>query len=167
MVLVTYASRHGSTVEIAQAVADALVGEGLDAVVLPAHDVMTLDAYEAVVLGSSIYVGQLHRDALRFLERHAAALRTTPFAVFGAGPRTLDPDDVLHSRIQVVKALNEFVELEPVAITVFGGVVDPTVLRWPFNRMEPSDARDWAAVAAWARGLARCKEFRPPAVKAL
>ena len=42
----------------------------------------------------------------------------------------------------------------PVAVTIFGGVVDPEQLRFPFSRMAPSDARDWDAIAAWADEVA-------------
>ena len=45
-------------------------------------------------------------------------------------------------------------ELEPVATAVFGGVFDPSQLRFPFNRMPAADARDWDAIRAWADGLA-------------
>jgi menaquinone-dependent protoporphyrinogen oxidase len=164
MVLVAYATKHGSTREVAEAIADALAGDGMAATVRPAVEVLDLTSYDAVILGSAIYTGRLHRDALRFLERHRRTLAAMPFAMFAAGPRTLEPDDVLHSRIQVMKTLQEFPELDPAAVTIFGGVVDPTVLRWPFNRMPASDARDWDAIATWARGLAGCREFRSPPV---
>jgi menaquinone-dependent protoporphyrinogen oxidase len=58
------------------------------------------------------------------------------------------------SREQLDHALAKASWLTPVAIEVFGGVIDPTKLRFPFNRMPASDARDWEAIRAWASNLA-------------
>ena len=160
MILVAYASKHGSTREVAERIADVFTDEGAPATVRPAVEVHDLTPYDAVVLGSAIYTGRLHHDALRFLERHRTTLAHLPFAIFAGGPRTLDPDDVLHSRIQVMKTLQEFPELDPTAVTIVGGVIDPTVLRWPFNRMPQSDARDWDAISDWSRALVHDHEFR-------
>ena len=51
-VLVTVASKHGSTYEIAKAIGFELATRGLDASVVPVQDVQTIDEYDAVVLGS-------------------------------------------------------------------------------------------------------------------
>jgi hypothetical protein len=45
-------------------------------------------------------------------------------------------------------------ELEPLSVAIFGGVVDPAKLPFPLNRMPASDARDWAAIEAWAEEVA-------------
>jgi hypothetical protein len=45
-------------------------------------------------------------------------------------------------------------EVKPYAVAVFGGVIDPHSLRFPFNRFPASDARDWGAIRAWATELA-------------
>ena len=42
----------------------------------------------------------------------------------------------------------------PHFVTVFGGVVDPEKLRFPFNHMPKSDARDWSQIEAWAGQVA-------------
>jgi hypothetical protein len=59
----------------------------------------------------------------------------------------------------VLKTVREFPELEPQTVAIFGGVIDPGELRWPFNRMKPSDARDWSAIRAWATELADSPRF--------
>ena len=33
-------------------------------------------------------------------------------------------------------------------------MIDPAKLRFPFNRMAASDARDWEAIAGWADEVA-------------
>jgi menaquinone-dependent protoporphyrinogen oxidase len=148
-VLVAYATKHGSTGEVAEAVADALRTDGHDVELSAAAEVRTVDGYDAVVLGGAIYTGRLHRDAARFLKRHRHALEAKPLAVFALGPKSLDAADVASSRAQLDSALARFPELAPVAVAIFGGVLDPAQHRFPLNHLPASDARDWDAIRAW------------------
>jgi menaquinone-dependent protoporphyrinogen oxidase len=157
-VLVAYATKRGSTREVAEAVAATLSGQGLDVDVEPASSVASIASYDAVVLGGALYTGRWHRDARAFLERHRVALATREVAVFGMGPQTLDEQDVAGSRAQLDRALARMPEVVPVAVAIFGGVVDPDRLRFPFNRMPASDARDWDAIEAWAKEVAAAFE---------
>ena len=152
-VLVTYASKHGSTAEVAEVIAAALVEQGLAVDVRRAEEVEETTRYGGVVLGGALYMGRLHRDARRFLSRHREALSKLPVAVFAMGPKTLDAKDVAGSRAQLDHALERVSEVEPFSVAVFGGVVDPKELDFPFNRMPASDARDWDAIHAWAEEL--------------
>lgn len=153
-VLVAYASKRGSTREVAEAIAETLRRHGLSVEIEPAGAVASVEDYGAVVLGGSLYMGRLHADARRFLDAHRAALARRPLAVFAMGPQTLEESDVAGSRAQLDKALAKVPELEP-AVAVFGGVVDPSKLRFPLSRLPASDARDWDAIAAWAAEIAR------------
>lgn len=45
-------------------------------------------------------------------------------------------------------------DLTPVSVTIFGGVVDPARLRFPFSRMPATDARDWDAIGDWTDDVA-------------
>ena len=149
-VLVAYASRAGSTREVANRVADRVDVAGICVDVQSADAVTDLDPYDGVVLGGALYMGRLHRDARRFLRRHRTRLAQIPFAMFAMGPLTLDEDDVRGSRAQLEAALKKVPDVRPMLDGIFGGVVDPTKLRFPFNRMPASDARDWAAIDEWA-----------------
>lgn len=165
-VLVAYGSKHGSTREIAEAIAEAFRAEGLDA---RAESALTADprGARAVVVGAALYTGRLHAHAVRFLERHEHTLAELPLAVFGSGPRTLEPEDVTSSLRQLRSGLNAAVpRLRPVSLTIFGGAIDPHRLRWPLSRMQASDARDWDDVRAWATELAHRPDFAPaPAIR--
>jgi menaquinone-dependent protoporphyrinogen oxidase len=149
--LVTYASKHGSTREVAERVAEVMRGAGADVDVMPAAEVGHLRGYETVVLGGALYAGRLHKDARRFLARHRDALSVRRVAVFALGPQKLEQS--AGSRTQLDRALAKVPEIEPIAVAIFGGVIDPDKLRFPFNRMPASDARDWAAIEAWAAAL--------------
>ena len=159
-ILVAHASRHGSTREVAEAVAATLRAHDFAVDVMAAGEVGLLRQYAGVVLGGALYTGRLHKDARGFLARHRDALAGRTLAVFALGPRTLAPDDIAGSRAQLDRALRGVPELVPVSVAVFGGVVKPENLRFPFNRMPASDARDWAAIDAWAGELAL--RFSPP-----
>jgi menaquinone-dependent protoporphyrinogen oxidase len=151
--LVAYASKHGSTREVAERVAEVMRRSGLDVDVMPAANVGHLRGYDPVVLGGALYTGRLHKDARSFLARHRDALSVRSVAVFAMGPRTNEPADVAGSRAQLDRTLAKTPEIEPVSVAIFGGVVDPDKLRFPFNRMPASDARDWPAIEAWAAAL--------------
>jgi menaquinone-dependent protoporphyrinogen oxidase len=153
-VLIVYASRKGSTREVAEAIADRLEVDGLRTVVQPASDRADVGRFDAVVIGGALYMGRWHRDARRFLHRHRGVLGTIPVAVFAMGPTTMDDHTMASSLEQLERGLASAREVSPVAVGVFGGVIDPARLRFPFNRMPPSDARDWDAISAWADDLA-------------
>jgi menaquinone-dependent protoporphyrinogen oxidase len=153
-VLVAYASKHGSTREVAERVAEVMRGAGLDVDVMAAADVGLLRGYDTVVLGGALYTGRLHKDARRFLARHREALSVRSVAVFAMGPKSLEPSEVSGSRGQLDRALAKTPEIEPTSVAIFGGVVDPGKLRFPFSRMPASDARDWHAIETWAAELA-------------
>jgi len=152
VVLVAYASKHGSTRELAERVCETIQATGLRAHVRPAQGVEDLDAYSAVILGGALYMGRLHRHAHRFLRRYEAALAERPFAVFGSGPTDEEPAHWAQAREQLHAALARY-DLDPVAVEVFGGRLDPSELHFPLNRMPAGDVRDWPAIIVWARSL--------------
>jgi menaquinone-dependent protoporphyrinogen oxidase len=159
-VLVGYATRHGSTQEVAEAVAATLRECGLAVDIQPIREVRALTGYGAVVLGAPLYMFRWHKDALRFLSRHRDALTERPVAVFALGP-THDPHDEEEwqdSWSQLNKELAKHPWFKPVALEMFGGKYDPAKLRFPINLLagkEPaSDVRDWTAIRAWATNLA-------------
>jgi menaquinone-dependent protoporphyrinogen oxidase len=153
-ILVAYATKRESTHEVAAAVAARLRALGHDVDVRPAGEIGTLEPYRAVVLGGALYAGRWHRDARHFLAKHRDELARIPIAVFAMGPLKLEPKDVEGSRRQLDHALAKERDLEPMSVAIFGGVIDPAKLRFPLNRMEAADARDWDAIRSWADELA-------------
>jgi menaquinone-dependent protoporphyrinogen oxidase len=152
--LIAYASKHGSTHEVAEQVADVLRAGGLDVDVRAASSVEDVDAYDAVVIGGALYMGHWHRDARRLLNRLGDKLHERPVFVFGMGPIDLEQKSVEGARKQVDHALAKVPEVEPVSVAIFGGVVHPGELHFPFNHMHETDARDPEAIRAWADDIA-------------
>src|SRR3990172_12556259 len=81
-ILVTYASRIGSTAEVAEAIGQTLAESGAQVEVLPMQDVKDLAPYQAVVAGSAIRGGEWLPEAMQFVQTHQAALDQKPFAAF-------------------------------------------------------------------------------------
>lgn len=92
-VIVVYATKHGSTQQVAGAVADALRAHGAQLTLGPARAMRDpVAGYGLVVLGAPLYSGRWHRDAHRFLKRHRGELAAVPVAVFGMRPRSDTPE---------------------------------------------------------------------------
>jgi menaquinone-dependent protoporphyrinogen oxidase len=149
-ILVAYATKHEATHEVAETLAARMRERGAEVDVRTAAEVGMLEPYGAVVLGGALYMGRWHRDARRFLARHRDDLAHLPIAVFAMGPLEMTPTDVAGSRRQLDRALARTPDLHPVAVAIFGGVVDPAKLHFPFTHMNATDARDWDAIRAWA-----------------
>jgi menaquinone-dependent protoporphyrinogen oxidase len=159
-VLVAYATRYGSTQEVAEAIAETLREQGLGVEVQPVREVRTLEGYGAVVLGAALYMYRWHKDARRFLSRHRKTLSELPVAIFALGPvkSPRDEEEWRGSQDQLDGELAKHPWLKPVAVEILGGKFDPALLRFPMNLFagsEPaSDSRDWEAIRAWASELA-------------
>ena len=158
-VLVGYATRYGSTQEVAEAIAAALRECGLAVDIQPLRQVRSLGGYRGVVLGAPLFMFRWHKDAIQFLSRSRKALAERPVAIFALGP-THEPHDEQEwrdSRAQLDKELAKFPWLTPIAVEMFGGKYDPTKLRFPINllagKVPATDLRDWTAIRAWGAGL--------------
>jgi menaquinone-dependent protoporphyrinogen oxidase len=157
-ILVVYASKHGSTREVAIAIGDRLYDDGHGVDVLDAMDAPSPAGYDGVVVGGSIYMGRWHAAARRYLRRHGKLLAALPLGVFALGPLTMSDHDVYGTRKQLDAALAKAPALAPDLVAVFGGVIDPAKLPFPFKRMPETDARDWPAIRAWANDMAAVVE---------
>lgn len=158
-ILVTWATRSGSTAEVAESIVATLRAGGLEVERRPVRDVHSLDGYSAVVLGIPLYMMRLHRDGRRFLAAFRGELPAHPVALFVLGPVHDKEEEFVAARRQLAKQLGKFPWFAPVAREVFGGRWDPATLGFPFNMLPAmknvpaSDARNWTAIHAWAETL--------------
>lgn len=79
--LLVYATRHGSTREVADAVAEELRAAGHEVDQRPAAEAPSPAGYDAVVVGGPMIMGW-HRQAVRYLKKHRADLERLPTALF-------------------------------------------------------------------------------------
>lgn len=164
-VLVAYATRYGSTGEVAEAIGARLRGQGLAVDVKPVKEARPDDGYAAVVFGAPFYLGSMLKEARAFLEKRRTALEKQPIAVFALGP-TSAADDLQEASAQLDKALEKMPWLQPVSAEMFVGKYDPARLGFkdkliaappasPLHGLGPRDDRDWKTIDAWADGLVR------------
>jgi menaquinone-dependent protoporphyrinogen oxidase len=152
-VLIAYATKHGSTHEVAETVAAHLAQAGVEAHTVPADRVRSLDEFEAVVLGAPIYLGRWHHDARAFLRRFRSELATRPLAVFALGPISDSSEQWDGARQQLYRALAHAPGVEPVTVGLFGGAIVPETLHFPFSHVPAGDLRDWDSIRAWTERL--------------
>jgi menaquinone-dependent protoporphyrinogen oxidase len=158
-ILVAYATRSGSTAEVAQAITADFREQGIVAELHPAKEVLALQEFGALVLCVPLYLGRFHADARRFLSAHRAAISQMPVALIVLGPVQQEANDWAGARSQLEKQLARHPWLAPVACEIVGGRFDPALLGFPYTmlpalkKMPASDTRDWTAIHALARKL--------------
>ena len=166
-VLVAYASKHGSTAEIAAAVASGLRESGVHAQALEVGEVSSLEDYDAVVLGSAVYMKRWRGEARRFLHAHRSELAERPFWIFSSGPVGAPDGEPDADWVEPPKVVAQAEELGVRGHVVFGGRVPEHGGGFAARAMakgipqEFQDRRDWDEIERWARSVA--DELRPAA----
>ena len=158
-VLVTFATRYGSTREVAQSIADTLKESGIEVDFQLIREVRSVEKYQAVVLGAPLYMFRWHKDTRRFLSKHRKEIVQRPIAIFALGPIHDEEKEWQDVQKQLDKALAKYPWLNPAAVEIFGGRFDPARLRFPYSflpamrKIPASDIRDWAKIKSWAENL--------------
>jgi menaquinone-dependent protoporphyrinogen oxidase len=163
-ILVTYASRAGSTGEVAKAIGKTLSESGGQVDVLAMQDVKDLAPYRAVVAGSAIRSSKWLPEAAEFIQTHHVALSQKPFAMFTvcitlAMSNTDQYRSVVSSWVAPVRA-----QVKPVSEAFFAGMLDFSKLPLNLDTLKlratvalgifpKADRRDWNAIRQWATDL--------------
>ena len=155
-VLVAVASRHGSTREIGEAAAEVLRGAGFHVDVADPDDVETVEPYQAVLLGSSVYVGRWAASARALVDRGACGLSRRPVWLFSSGPvgtplaPEADPEEVpgVLARIQARGHKTFPGRLDNGAL----GLAERAAVA--LLQAEQGDFRVWPDVEDWASSIA-------------
>jgi menaquinone-dependent protoporphyrinogen oxidase len=161
-VLVTAASKHGATREIAERIACTLDQSGVSAEFVDIDGVSDLSSYDACVVGSGIYLGNWLKDARRFLDANADELAQRPTWLFASGsivgepPAADDPDALRPGLVETLVATTHAREHK-----LFAGKLDKSKLglleRAAVRGAHASegDHRDWDEIDRWAEQIAR------------
>ena len=161
-VLVTVASKHGATAEMATALAGFLEesaaarGNALSAVAVPVERRPDPSRYDAVVLGSGVYAGRWLEPARHYAAEHASALRCRPVWLLSSGPigEPPFPPDEPHDAGPVAASVGARGHrvlpgrLDKALLSI-GERAMVTAMRAPVG-----DFRDWPALRAWAEEIA-------------
>ncbi len=163
-ILVTYASRTGWTVGVAEAIGKTLAERGASVDVLPMREVKDLSVYHAVVAGSAINGGEWLPEAMQFVQTNKTALNSMPFAAFLVC-MTLTMRNAAQYRSHVATWLGSVRALvRPVSEGLFAGGLDikkiPSAgdrlkfrLSVLFGAWKEGDHRDWEAIRKWAEDI--------------
>lgn len=170
-VLVAYETAHGSTEEIAEAVAATLRECGAEADVRRCREIEAVEGYDAFIVGAPVWGGNWLRPARAFVTRFEETLAAHPVAYFHTSGAAGDPDQ----RDDVVRIMNEHLpaygpSVRPVDIAAFGGVIDYDRYNFALRLVIKAvvgrgggptsgrhDLRDWDAIRRWARTM--CEAF--------
>jgi menaquinone-dependent protoporphyrinogen oxidase len=163
-ILVTYASRAGSTAEVAEAIGKTLAEGGRQVDVIPMNDVKDLSPYGAVVAGSAIRGSKWLPEAVQFIQTHRSTLAQKQFAMFTVCiTMAMKNADKYRSGVMgwiaPVRAM-----VKPLSEGLFAGVLDFSKLpvNWDtlmlrisvaFGIFPRGDHRDWNAIRSWAENL--------------
>ncbi|MFW5869039.1 MAG: flavodoxin domain-containing protein [Armatimonadota bacterium] len=178
--LVAYETAHGSTEEIAQAMAETLRECGAEADVKRCREVREVEDYDAFIVGAPVWGGNWLKPARAFVARFEETLAERPVAYFHTSGAAGEPDQ----RDEVVRIMNERLpeyapSVEPVDVAAFGGVIDydryniglkllmkAVVGRGRGPTSGRHDMRDPDAIRAWTEEMLAAFEERPPALPA-
>lgn len=163
-ILVTYASRAGSTAEIAETVSKTLSQDGVQIELLPMQDVKNISSYSAVVAGSAIRNSKWLPEAMDFVQTHRAELAKKPFATF-----TVCITLAMSNSDQYRQAVREWTApvrtlVQPMSEGLFAGKLDFHKLPVTFATLKlrlvvalgifpKDDRRNWNAIRTWAENL--------------
>ena len=167
-VLVAYASKYGATKEIAEKIGQVLEDAGFAVDVLPVDQVTDVESYQAVVLGSAVYIGGWRKGAAKFLRVNEKALAEKMVWLFSSGPTGPGDPIELVKGWRFPKALQHIADrVKPRDIVLFQGAAFPEKLsainRWMMKKVKAplGDFRDWNSISAWAGTIAaKLKEIR-------
>jgi len=164
-VLVAYASKAGSTKEIAEFIGEELRACGIDADVQGVETATNLAGYDAFVVGSALYTFHWLKEARKFVSKNHAALASRPVWIFSSGPTGRKTTDSKGRDLREVSGPKEVEELKglfhPLDHRVFFGAFFPDRLkgtaglfaRW-IPKDETGDFRDWKEIEGWTRSIA-------------
>lgn len=158
-VLVAYASKYGSTGGVADAIGKELCSRGMAADVLLIKNVRNISSYQAVVVGSAIYMGKWMSEASDFIKENREVLRQVPVAYFLVCMNLAEPTETKRAEVATYTdpILKAVPEIKPAAIGTFAGALDYNNLSWIYKKVLKSkgspegDFRNWDAIRAWAR----------------
>ena len=158
-ILVAYASKCGSTAEIADVIGQVLHEQGASVDVSPVDKVTDISEYQAIVVGSAIRMGKCLSEAKKFVQTHQKALQEKSSAYFAVCLSLHeDSDEKRREAEHYLDALREMAE--PQATAVFAGKMDFSRLSF-LDRMivkmvksPEGDFRTWEVIRVWAASLA-------------
>jgi menaquinone-dependent protoporphyrinogen oxidase len=167
--LVTYASKAGSTKEVAEFISDSLSASGFETIVLNVNKVKNVNMFDAIIIGTPLRFDKPVHDSISFVQRYSNDLKKIPVACFALGSSMkykLNGD-----RDKVINMLNPLLSKipEPFEIGLFGGKINYERLSWFWKflaekdnsgLMDEGDWRDWEEIESWIDNIKRFEALK-------
>lgn len=154
-ILVTASSKHGSTDEVADAIARRLETAGHAVDRIAPDDVESVDSYDAVVCGSPVYILQWMDGAHHFMERFSAQLKDKPVWAFSVGMNGVPK----HAPQDATRIGPLLTRIKARDVHMFAGRYKPSLLTLRERSVArlagvvEGDFRDWGEVEKWADSI--------------
>jgi menaquinone-dependent protoporphyrinogen oxidase len=155
-VLVSVASKHGSTAEIGQSIGSVLERRGHQVTFLAPETVEEVHTFGAVVLGSAVYAGHWMKPALQMVERFSEQLQRRPVWIFSSGPIG-DPPKPEEDPVDVAGVV---AATQARSHRLFAGKLDKSKLGFAERAIVTAlhapygDFRSWTDIEAWGEEIA-------------
>lgn len=156
--MVTYATKCGSTNEIAEEIGKDMRKSGHEVDVFPISGIGNIEHYKGVVIGSGIRVGKIYPEVIDFVKKHKDQLKKARVAYFlDCLTLSVVSEKNRTTAESYVKPLRLIVA--PISVGLFAGKVDfkkvPAVARLALKvmRVREGDYRKWDEIRKWAEGL--------------
>ncbi|MDE4908958.1 flavodoxin domain-containing protein [Methanogenium marinum] len=157
-VLIAYATKYGTTKEIAEEIQDVLAENGIESDLTNVMETGIIDSYDAVILGSPVYMGKMLVEAREFCQHYRPYLKNIWLAIFVDGISCCNPGETNTSPlIAAIRDMHEYVR--PVMEMGFSGAFSPVNLSEAdaqiADMVHPpvGDFRDHEAIRIWAREI--------------
>ena len=155
-VLISAASRHGATWQIAGAIQTVLVEAGIETDLVEPEQVVSLAPYDALVVGSGVYAGHWLAAARALMERAETEATGRPVWLFSSGPIG-DPAKPSQPPADALELTHRLGARDH---QMFEGRIDRGELGLAERAIlkvvgaPEGDYRPWEAIVQWARGIA-------------
>ena len=162
-VLVSAASKHGATAEIAEHIATGLETAGFDVMLDRPEHVADLTRFDVVVLGSAVYAGHWLKDAKELAERIGDLAHPPAVWLFSSGPIG-DPPKPDDDPVDVAGIVARTGASDH---RLFAGKLDKATLGFGERaivaalRSPTGDFRDWVDIAGWTAEIAKAMTADP------
>lgn len=158
--LVTYASKYGSTAEIGEVIGKELRKRGYEVEIRPVDQVDRPEEYDGFVIGSAVYAGSWMKSAAKFLRTHQELLAGRPVWLFSSGPTGQgDPNELMDGWSFPENLVKVREKIRPKDVILFHGQLDLNKLNFAEKMIVKSlkatlgDFRDWLVIRGWARRI--------------
>lgn len=160
-ILIAYASRAGSTAEVAERIGKVLEDLGFYIDLKPVKEVSTISDYDGIIVGSAVRMFKLLPETIKFSKRFSKSFKNIPVAYFIVCLTM--KEDTEKSRKIALGYLKPLYEIkEPIAVGLFAGKMDYSKLSFIWRKLfssrketEEGDFRDWHLIETWAREVGK------------